>query len=150
VPLYEAVVERAEVRLTSLSPAFFAELCDAPVQTALIACRQRERMIGGLVCVSSSERSVSFRIGLDYEVVRAHNVWFVLQYEAVRLAIERGCRQLNLLQSTYPAKLELGAHLDAPVHHVAHRGAPVSAALGPLLARILRSGVDTALRGTAR
>ena len=76
-------------------------------------------MIGGLVCVSSAERCVSFRIGLDYEVVRAHNVWFVLQYEAVRLAIERGCRRLNLLQSTYPAKLELGAHLDAPVHHVA-------------------------------
>jgi hypothetical protein len=58
-----------------------------------------------------------FRIGLDYELVRAHNVWFVLHYEAVRLAIDRGCRQLNLLQSTYPAKLELGAHLDSPVHH---------------------------------
>ncbi|MGO9973316.1 MAG: GNAT family N-acetyltransferase [Solirubrobacteraceae bacterium] len=148
--LYEAVVERAEVRLTSLSPAFFAGLCDASVPTALIACRQRGRMIGGLVCVSSAERCVSFRIGLDYEVVRAHNVWFVLQYEAVRLAIERGCRQLNLLQSTYPAKLELGAHLDAPVHHVAHRSAPISAALGPLLARTLSSGVDTALRDTAR
>ncbi|MGZ6569395.1 MAG: hypothetical protein ACXVE9_18630, partial [Solirubrobacteraceae bacterium] len=63
-------------------------------------------------------------------------------------AIERGCRQLNLLQSTYPAKLELGAHLDAPVHHLAHRSAPVSGALGPLLARILRSGVAAALGGT--
>jgi Acetyltransferase (GNAT) domain len=131
LPLYEAVVEHAEVRLTSLSPAFFEGLWHAPVQAALITCRQRDRMIVGLVCVSSSERCVSFRIGLDYEVVRAHNVWFVLQYEAVRLAIKRGCRQLTLLQSTYPAKLELGAHLDAPVHHLAHGSAPISAALGP-------------------
>jgi hypothetical protein len=107
-------------------------------------------MIGGLVCLSLSERCVSFRIGLDYELVRARNVWFVLQYEAVRLAIDRGCRQLNLLQSTYPAKLELGAHLDSLVHHLAHRNAPLSAALGPLLARILRSGVAAALPDTTR
>lgn len=102
------------------------------------------------MCLSLSERCVSFRIGLDYELLRAHNVWFVLQYRVVRLAIDRGCRQLNLPQTTYPAKLELGAHLDSLVHHLAHRNAPLSAALGPLLARILRSGIAAALPDTTR
>jgi hypothetical protein len=146
VALYEQVFARADARFERLSPAFFTALCESELDSPLIACWDGDRMVGCLVCLISGVHCVSFRIGLDYEVARRHDLWFILQYEAIRLATSRGCQDLNLMQSTYPAKRELGSRLNAPAHHLSHRSAALSALMGGGLARMLAASVEASLQ----
>jgi hypothetical protein len=131
MPLYQQVFDKAETKFDHWTPDFFRSLAqNAGVQTRVIACWEDQRLVGFMLCLFEGTGSVAIRIGLDYARAREARLYHNLQHQAVRLALLTGCRQLNLCQTAYEPKRELGCRLHPLAHAVGHRN--------PLLHRLLR------------
>jgi predicted N-acyltransferase len=147
VHLYEQVLGQADMRLDHLEASFFSAVAGSTLDAQVILVRLDDRLVGFLLCLLSSSHCIDLRAGLDYDVSREHSLWFVLHYESVRLAADRGCRQVEFLQSTYHAKQEVGCCLRPLVHQVTHRRPRARAllrhALPPAAAKTVRDTVAT-------
>ncbi|RKH74161.1 GNAT family N-acetyltransferase [Corallococcus aberystwythensis] len=121
LPLYRQVYERAEARLELLTPEFFSSLMDnRELGAVVLACWKEEQLLGFLLCLFSNGKCVNLRVGLDYERAHELHVYFALYAENIRLAMARGCREINFCQTSYQAKLELGCHLRPSSHVMTH------------------------------
>jgi len=120
--LYANVFSRAKAKLDHVDARFFEEAAAWP-GAQLLACFDGERMIGFLLVVEHDGEAVSVRVGLDYAAAAEARVYFALQYEVVRIAIERDFRVLSFCQTAYVFKREMGCTLVPLVYVATHRNA---------------------------
>ena len=118
--LYANVYRRAKAKLDRIDARFFAEVAAWP-GAQMLACFDNERMIGFLLVVDHGGEAVAARVGLDYAAAAEARVYFALQYEAVRLAIERRFHALSFCQTAYVVKREMGCTLMPLVYVATHR-----------------------------
>jgi hypothetical protein len=137
VNLYEQVLARAAVRLDVLGPAFFEAVAAADLDRRVVVCWRDGRMIGFVLCLLSENVCVALRSGLDYGEARRFGVWFGLHYRVIELGCAHGCRRLNLLQSTYRAKKEIGARFEPLSVHVGHTNPTLRALARLVVPRVL-------------
>ncbi|GLW10127.1 hypothetical protein Misp01_52560 [Microtetraspora sp. NBRC 13810] len=137
LPLYQHVLDRADHRLDVWTARLLADLAAAP-DTVTVTCHDGDRLAGFLLCMITDAELVALRVGLDYAAAPNAFVYHNLHYRAIELAISRGCASVNLTQTHYTPKLEMGARLVSRTHAVAH--------LNPLARAILRRFLPSALR----
>ncbi|MFF2806599.1 GNAT family N-acetyltransferase [Streptomyces sp. NPDC058000] len=122
MPLYEAVLDRAESRLDVWTPEFMTLLSTDPrIPAKAVACWQQDRLVGFLVCLFGEKSAVAIRIGLDYDCSRELRLYQVTYYRGIEEAIRLGMTRLNLTQTAYEAKHKMGCHLVPLEHAVTHR-----------------------------
>ncbi|HEX4964508.1 MAG TPA: GNAT family N-acetyltransferase [Thermoanaerobaculia bacterium] len=133
--LYEEVFARAPVQFDHLTPRFFAEVAASPgLDPQVLACFAGDRLVGFLLCLFAGRGGVCLRVGFAAEEIeRRSRLYFVVHYEAIRLALERGCHELNFCQVSYPAKLEMGCVLMGRTHLATH----TNALLRPVIRRFM-------------
>lgn len=108
--LYEAVVDRAAVRLERLTPGFFTALGRAlPDRTRLVVFRRDGVVVGWVAMLFDGSTAYDLFHGIDYSAAPACDLYFNQLAAVVRTAIENGARVLSLGQSTEVAKARFGA-----------------------------------------
>lgn len=138
MPLYQAVLDRAESRLDAWTPEFLRALSeDARIRTKLVACWHEDRLVAFLLCLFRGNGAMAARVGLDYRCSRELRVYHVAHYRGVEEAITAGCTAMNFAQTTYEPKSEMGCHLVPLDHAITHRN--------PFLRAILRRALPAAL-----
>ncbi|ANZ21470.1 hypothetical protein SNOUR_41210 [Streptomyces noursei ATCC 11455] len=121
MPLYEAVLDRAESRLDVWTPEFMTLLSTDPrISAKAITCWQGDRLVGFLICLFGEKNSVAFRIGMDYACSRELRLYQVTYYRGIEEAIRSGMTEINLTQTAYESKRRMGCHLVPLEHAVTH------------------------------
>ncbi len=116
--LYLNTHAKANVRFECLSPTYFSST--AHLSSYLLAF-SGEKMVGFLQIVRKGSRTNSFYIGLDYAVDRRLGVYFALQLRAVDIAISRSCREIELGETSYTFKKNMGCDLIDTWIYYRHR-----------------------------
>jgi len=128
--LYEAVVDRAAVRLERLTSGFFTALGRAlPDRTRLVVFRQDGVTIGWVAMLFDGPVAYDLFHGIDYSAAPACDLYFNQLAAVVRTAIEGGARVLSLGQSTEVAKARFGARPVPLWVALRHRDAALNAFL---------------------
>ena len=78
------------------------------------------------------DRVIGKFVGMDYEVARAHNLYFFNWMTIVKFCIDKGVATLQTGQTTYTVKVRLGCKLKRSWVYVKYNGA----ILGPLVRRL--------------
>jgi hypothetical protein len=133
--LYHNVLQRAEFKLETLTPGFFAALSAWEGARLLVA---RERPGGPVVGVNlllfGQTTTVGAFVGLDYRLNERYRLYFNLMQRGLLLALDRGCRRYWLGQASYDFKSRLGASPVPLRNYVRHPLRPVQ--------RLLRASRD--------
>lgn len=144
--LYRQVMDRANVRLDVLDADFFAAMQGGDgLRRRLVVCFEGERPVAFLLCLFAGSGAIGARIGLDYRLAHEARLYHNVHYEAIRLAIASGCRQIGFAQNSYQPKLELGCELVGLWHAVTHLRPSRRVLLRRLLPPVLDSALTTAL-----
>lgn len=110
VPLYEQVMDHAEVQLERLPPAFFTELARAfPGETSAILVERGGDTVAAAVMLDSPRVSTFLLAGIDYSCHRALASYPILVTAVVASAIARGAEVLEMGQTSWALKQRLGA-----------------------------------------
>jgi predicted N-acyltransferase len=128
--LYEAVVDRADVRLERLTAPFFEMLgreCGESAQ--MIRFSRDGRTIGWVALLVDGDQAYDMFHGIDYTENPETDLYFNQLAEAVRFAIQRRVSYLHLGQSTATAKTRFGAVRQPLWTAVHHRHSAVNAVL---------------------
>jgi hypothetical protein len=88
-------------------------------------------LIGFLLLLASGEALIPDYCGLDYEWSLRSGAYFNMFYEAVRIGIERGFREMDFGITTLAPKLDLGCEVEPLSMYMRNRGR-----LGGLLPRL--------------
>lgn len=108
--LYEAVVQRARVRLETLTPVFFENLGRQCGQRArIIHFSRKGKTIGWVALLLDGDEAYDLFHGIDYFENAELDLYFNQLAETIRFAIQRSIRRLHLGQSTATAKTRFGA-----------------------------------------
>lgn len=122
MPLYQAVLDRAETRLDAWTPQFITSLSNDPgIPAKAVICRQDGRLAGFLLCLFGQKVAIALRIGLDYNISRQMQLYQVAHYRGIEEAIRTGVTRINFTQTSYEAKRKMGCHLVSLEHAVTHR-----------------------------
>ncbi|MFI0743098.1 GNAT family N-acetyltransferase [Streptomyces sp. NPDC021100] len=122
MPLYQAVLNRAESRLDVWTPRFVATLSRDPgIPAKAVVCWERDRLVGFLICLFGKRNSVAIRIGFDYDRAYELRLYQVVYYRGIEEAMRLGMERMNLTQTAYEAKRKMGCHLVPLEHAVTHR-----------------------------
>lgn len=141
MPLYRAVLDRAESRLDVLTPEFLQALSEDPdIRATLVTCRKDGQMIAFLLCLFVGTGAIAFRVGLDYERSSQMRLYHIVHYRGISEAIGAGSTTMNFTQTAYEPKLEMGCHLVPLDHAVTHRNPIVWALLRRFLPMALNQG----------
>ncbi|WP_241777999.1 GNAT family N-acetyltransferase [Streptomyces sp. CT34] len=125
MPLYQAVLDRAESRLDVWTPEFMTLLStDARIPARAVVCWQRDRLVGFLIFLVKENSAVVLRIGLDYDCARELRLYQVIHYRSIQEMIRLGVTKISLTQNAYEAKRRMGCHL-VPIEHAATHRNPV-------------------------
>jgi len=134
MPLYQAVLNRAESRLDVWTPEFLLALSeDAQIRTKLVACWHEDRLVAFLLCLFRGDGAMAFRVGLDYRCSRELRLYHVVRYRGIEEAIAEKCTAMNFAQTAYEPKREMGCHLVRLDHAVTHRNTFLRAILRRLM-----------------
>ena len=107
--LYENVMERAETRLETLNEAFFERLwVELGGELQILVAVDREEVLGAALLVKSGTTMNFMLVGLPPAPRTPQDVYFNLLYAIVDQAIRQGCRRLNLGQTAYWGKQQIG------------------------------------------
>jgi len=97
----------------TLSPGFVSSLLEAMAPNARLVTTWVDRKLAGFnVFLTQGERAVAYKIGLDGELARRHNLYFLNWLFMVRYCIAHRIRELEMGQTTYGLKLRLGCRLE--------------------------------------
>ena len=108
--LYEDVVDRAEIVLERLSPAFFQQLGRTlGNRTQIIRFTLQNRVVGWVALLLDDGHVHDLFHGIDYQENPATDIYFNQLNEVIRFAIHSGGHHLSLGQSTEAAKARFGA-----------------------------------------
>ena len=134
MPLYQAVLDRAESRLDVWTPEFLRALSeDAQIRTKLVACWHEDRLVAFLLCLFRGDGAIAVRVGLDYRCSRELRLYHVVHYRGIEEAIAEKCTAMNFAQTAYEPKREMGCHLVRLDHAVTHRNTFLRAILRRLM-----------------
>jgi hypothetical protein len=157
--LYQAVADRAAVRLEVLTEEFFRAFGRAHGGAArMLRFRRDGRLVGWVVLLLRGGTAVDMFHGIDYAENEACALYFNQLAGVVRLAIEGGATHLSLGQSTEVAKARFGARPDPRWIAVRHRSAAITGLLRAGRAQLFpaprsperRAFARPAARGTGR
>ncbi len=128
--LYEAVLERANVRFEHLTPLFFQLLGRAFGDAApFLVFRRGDRVVGWVAMLVWEGTAYDLFHGIDYAENEESALYFNQLAAVVRVAIERRARRLSLGQSTETAKARFGARAVPLWIGLQHRRRAVTSAL---------------------
>ncbi|WP_052230332.1 GNAT family N-acetyltransferase [Streptomyces sp. CT34] len=129
MPLYEAVLDRAESRLDVWTPEFMALLSTDPrISARAVTCWRQDRLVGFLVCLFGEKTAVAMRIGIDYDCSRELRLYQVTYYQGIAEAIRLGMGRINLTQTAYESKHKMGCR-PVPLEHAVTHSNPVCRAI---------------------
>jgi uncharacterized protein len=116
--LYVNVLDNGPMRWEVLTKAFFLNFCrEMPQHTVFFLYWLRDeaggsrRLVGMNFCLHFDDRLIDKYIGMDYEVSRELNLYFISFFNNVQWCIEHGKGTYMLSQGGYPVKIQLGATL---------------------------------------
>jgi hypothetical protein len=110
VPLYEQVMDHAEVQLERLPPEFFTELAREFADETSALLVERDGVVMAAAAMLSSPRVATFLLtGIDYTCHRALQSYPILVTAVVASAIEQGAEALEMGQTSWALKQRLGA-----------------------------------------
>lgn len=98
--------------------------------TSVLLARVKGQLAGFLLLLEDDDILTTLFSGLDYAYSRASATYFNLFYETVRLALERGFREIDLGITCLAPKLDLGA-MAVPLHMYMKYRNPVGQCLVP-------------------
>jgi hypothetical protein len=134
--LYNGVLDRAETRLDRLTETFWREISRPGTGAQVVVARRDGTPVGFLVWLLRGRTAVALRVGLDYDRAGDAAVYHNLHYAGIELALAAGCTRVELLQTAYEAKRELGCVLEPLTHAVTHRNPIVRGLLARSLPRL--------------
>ena len=135
--LYTHVLDRAETRLERLTEAFWREIARPGAGAHVVVARRDGAPVGFQVWLLRGRTAVALRVGLDYDVAGDAAVYHNLHYAGIELALAAGCTRVELLQTAYEAKRELGCVLEPLSHAVTHRNPIMRGLLARALPRLV-------------
>lgn len=109
--LYQQVQQRADVRLTSLSPGHIPALARhlGPDRFQCTVIRRDGEILGFVTTVRDGETLVGYYLGLDYSVNAEVPLYFRLLHAVIAEGIAQGCRRISFGRTALEAKARLGA-----------------------------------------
>ena len=116
--LYLNSYTQAKMRFECLSPAYFS--ATAHLSTYLLVFLG-EQMVGFIQMIRKGPGMIAFYMGLDYTVGRKHGVYFAMALRAVDIAIASGCSEIELGETNYSFKKNLGCDLVNTWVYYRHR-----------------------------
>jgi acetylornithine/succinyldiaminopimelate/putrescine aminotransferase/predicted amino acid dehydrogenase len=112
LPLYFAVVERAEQRIEVLNAHFFQNLVEAyPEHVGFIGLRKQDRLVAGAVVLHNENRLSLLEVGLDYRFAIPAHLYSNLMFAVFDRAGKMGVQHIDLGQTALDAKSRLGARI---------------------------------------
>jgi len=133
--LYQNVMERAETKLETLNQAFFERLwSELGSDLQIIAALDGDEALGAALLVKSGTIMNFMLVGLPPTIRTPRDVYFNLLYAIVDQSIRQRCTRLNLGQTAYWGKQQIGGEPEQEFLYFK--------ASGPIMHRLLR-----ALRG---
>ncbi len=107
--LYRDVLEHTSVKLEVLNLAFFKSLFRNMDNDMEILSMIKGEDVLGIALLTIEQKTMTFLlVGLDFTQRDRYDVYFNLVYGIIARAIERGCTQLNLGQTSYWVKGRIG------------------------------------------
>lgn len=116
--LYLNSYNKANVRFECLSPAYFKST--AHLSNYLLVYLG-EKIVGFIQMILKGARMTTLYMGLDYSVDRKYGVYFAMAMKAVDLAIASGCNEIELGETNYSFKKDLGSDLIDTWVYYRHR-----------------------------
>jgi predicted N-acyltransferase len=111
--LYRATLARAEYQFEELTPAYFSGVMQDPRGRARCATYWLgDTLIGFNLVLANRHRLLDKFFGMDPELGRAHNLYYLSWMENVRYCIEHGLARYQSGQGLEREKLRLGSTLQ--------------------------------------
>jgi predicted N-acyltransferase len=105
--LYRNVMARSETKLETLNEAFFERLW-VELDLQIVAVVDREEVLGAALLVKSGTTLNFMLVGLPETPRTPNDVYFNLLYAILDRAIRQRCTRLNLGQTAYWGKQQIG------------------------------------------
>lgn len=107
--LYRNVMARAETRLETLNEAFFERLwLELGQDLQILAAVAGGKILGAALLLKTGTILHFMLVGLPEARETRHDIYFNLVYAICDQAMRQGCRQLNLGQTAYWKKQQIG------------------------------------------
>jgi len=145
--LYEATHERAALEFEKLTPDYFrGVLREGGARAACVTYWLGERLAAFNLVLHDDARLLDKFLGMDYELARDYNLYFVTWFENVRQCIARGLPLYQSGQGLHREKLRLGSRLSANWLWYRHRNRVLDAIFAAVekLARLDRHDSELA------
>jgi predicted N-acyltransferase len=111
--LYGNVMARSETRLEMLNEAFFERLwIELGADLQILAAVDRGEVLGAALLLKTGTTLNFMLVGLPATPKTPHDVYFNLLYAIVDQGIRQGCRRLNLGQTAYWGKQQIGGEAE--------------------------------------
>lgn len=137
--LYLNTRNQSPIRFGCLSPAYFSGT--SALSIYMLAFLQ-DRLVGFVQLLPKGDRVVGKYLGMDYTVSREHELYFALCLRAMDTCARRGLKEIELGETSYHFKKELGCELVDTWVYYRHRN-PLAHALLARFAFLLEpSGKD--------
>jgi hypothetical protein len=107
--LYMQVYNRSKDKLEKLSQDFFKKL---PTAYSLTACYFKEKLLGWNISLHIGDTFYFFMGGVDYEMNRTYNTYFLLLTDLVKDGIEKKANFIELGQTAEIPKMRLGGQVS--------------------------------------
>lgn len=138
--LYLAVNARAsEARTPALPRSLFSALGKAGGAARMMTISQDQKPIGFGLLMQRGTQLKCMVIGLDYEVSRELQLWYLIVLHSIRHALDRGCSSVDLGSTNHGMKRKFGAEREDVWVAVRHRYRWVTRLLAPVIRQTLAS-----------
>ncbi len=139
-PLYLAVNARAsEARTPALPRELFTALAQPGSSARVLTISQGGKLIGFGLLMEQDVRVKCMVIGLDYEVSRELQLWYLIVLQCIEHALRNGCTRIDLGSTNHTMKRKFGAEHEDVWIAVRHRYRWLTRVLAPLIRHTLTS-----------
>jgi len=107
--LYLEVFNRSNDKLEKLNMEFFKNL---PPSFSLTACYFQEKLLGWNISLHSGDTFCFFMGGIEYEMNKTYNTYFLLLTNLVKEGIEKNANFIDLGQTAEIPKMRLGGKIS--------------------------------------
>jgi hypothetical protein len=145
--LYLNMYERATLRFEKLTKEFFLEVARRmPDKARFFVWRQKDRIIGFNLCMSSERKLCSEYAGMDYAVALDVHLYFVIMRDVIEWAIAHGYEEFLSTGLVYAPKHQLRFKLVPLDLYVRHTSPLINALLSRVLPYLAPTRHDLVLR----
>ena len=127
--LYLKTYKKATVRFERLSRDYFVST--APICKYMTAFLN-DQLVGFIQILHKKDRMVAFYIGTEEGIDRRLGLYFAMHLKVIDYAVANGCKELELGETNYGFKKDLGSYLTKTWVYYAHRRTWANAMLARL------------------